>query len=210
MLNTNDWFYFTDGLNKKTCDKIINSAQGKWKESVVNTKKNTTDEERITGEKLINEIDKNTRISDVAWATDQWIYDLIWPYMRGANKRSGWKYDIAGAEDIQITRYKEGGFYHFHKDGRSDHLSAYDKPENEFLHGHVRKLSMTVLLNNNYEGGEFQFAFLSEGKCVINTPEFNKTGMVIVFPSYMEHRVAPVTKGIRYSLVTWFVGPPFK
>jgi len=210
MLNTNDWFYFTDGLDKKTCDKIINSAKGKWKESVVNTKKNTTDEERITGEKLINDIDKNTRISDVAWTTDQWIYDLIWPYMRGANKRSGWKYDIAGAEDMQITRYKEGGFYHFHKDGRSDHLSAYDEPENEFLHGHVRKLSMTVLLNNNYEGGEFQFASLSGGKCVINTPEFNKIGSVIVFPSYMEHRVAPVTKGIRYSLVTWFVGPPFK
>jgi len=34
--------------------------------------------------------------------------------------------------------------------------------------------------------------------------------MIIVFPSDMEHRVAPVTKGIRYSLVVWFLGPPFK
>ena len=130
--------------------------------------------------------------------------------MEGANERSGWKYDITGAEDMQITRYKKGGFYYFHKDGKGDYLSAYNKPDNEFMHGHVRKLSMTVLLNDNYEGGEFQFATLNKEKCTINTPEFNKTGMIIVFPSDVEHRVAPVTKGIRYSLVTWFLGPPFK
>jgi len=46
--------------------------------------------------------------------------------------------------------------------------------------------------------------------CEISVPEFNKTGSIVVFPSDMEHRVAPVTKGIRYSLVVWFVGPPFK
>ena len=97
-----------------------------------------------------------------------------------------------------------------HKDDKGDHLSAYDEPDNEFMHGHVRKLSMTVLLNSNYEGGEFQFATYGKEKCEIDTPEFNKTGMIIVFPSDMEHRVAPVTKGIRYSLVTWFLGPPFK
>ena len=126
-----------------------------------------------------------------------------------ANERAGWKYDIKGAESMQITRYKKGGFYCFHKDGKSDHLSAYDQPDNEFMHGHVRKLSMTVLLNDNYEGGEFQFATYNQEKCTIDTPEFNKTGMIVVFPSDMEHRVAPVTKGIRYSLVVWFLGPPF-
>jgi len=83
-------------------------------------------------------------------------------------------------------------------------------PDNEFMHGHVRKLSMTVLLNSNYEGGEFQFATIENEECKISTPEFNKIGMIIVFPSDMEHRVAPVTKGIRYSLVVWFLGPPFK
>jgi len=69
---------------------------------------------------------------------------------------------------------------------------------------------MTVLLHDNYEGGEFQFATLNQEKCIITSPEFNKTGMIIVFPSDMEHRVAPVTKGTRYSLVVWFLGPPFK
>ena len=111
---------------------------------------------------------------------------------------------------MQINRYKKGGFYEFHKDCKGDHLSAYNLPDKKFMHGHVRKLSMTVLLNDNYEGGEFQFATIYRGKREIHTPEFNKTGSIIVFPSDMEHRVAPVTKGIRYSLVTWFLGPPFK
>ena len=191
--------------------KIKNSAKGKWKESVVNTKKDITDEERITGEKQIPGIDKNNRISDVIWTRDQWIYDTIWPYMEEANEYAGWKYDIRSAEGMQITRYKKGGFYAFHPDGRGDHLSTYDMPNNEFLHGNVRKLSMTVLLNDNYEGGEFQFTEYGKEQCEISTPEeFNKIGSIIVFPSDVEHRVAPVTKGIRYSLVVWFLGPPFK
>ena len=210
MFNTNEWFYIIEGLNKKTCNKIRNSAKGKWVESAIDTKKDTTDEERITGSKPIPGIDKKSRISDIVWTTDQWIYDTIWPYMQEANERAGWEYDIKGAESMQITRYKKGGFYRFHKDGKGDHLSAYDEPDTEFMHGHVRKLSMTVLLNDNYEGGEFQFVTLNKEKCEIHTPEFNKTGTIIIFPSDMEHRVAPVTKGIRYSLVVWFLGPPFR
>ena len=211
MFNTNDWFYFTEGLDKNTCNKIKNVAKGKWKKSKVDTNdKDPTDEERITGANLIHGIDKNSRISDIVWTEDQWIYDTIWPCMEAANERAGWKYDITGAESMQITRYKKGEFYDFHKDGKGDHLSAYNQPDNEFTHGHVRKLSMTVLLNENYEGGEFQFATYNKEECEIYTPEFNKTGMIIVFPSDVEHRVAPVTKGIRYSLVIWFLGPPFK
>ena len=209
MHNTNDWFCFIEGLDKKTCNKIRNLAKGKWDKSTIDTKKEWTGEERITGAKPIPATDKNERISDVVWTSDQWIYDTIWSYMEGANERAGWKYDIRYAESMQITRYKKGGFYYFHKDGRGDHLSAYDEPDNEFLHGHVRKLSMTVLLNDNYEGGEFQFASYDIEECKIHTPEFNKIGSIIVFPSDMEHRVAPITKGIRYSLVVWFVGPPF-
>ena len=210
MHNTNEWFYFIGALDKKTCNKIRNSAKGKCDKSKIDTKEGITDEDRITGAKQILGIDKKVRISDVVWTNDQWIYDTIWPFMEGANERAGWKYDIKFAESMQITRYKKGGFYYFHKDGKGDHLSAYNDPNNEVMHGHVRKLSMTVLLNDNYEGGEFQFATLNKEECEIITPEFNKTGTVIVFPSDMEHRVAPVTKGIRYSLVTWFLGPPFK
>ena len=183
----NEWYYFAEALDKNTCDKIRNLAEKRWENS--------------------NEFICH---SDVVWTEEQWIYDTIFPYIHEANERAGWKYDITSAESMQITRYKKGGFYSFHKDGRGDHLSTYDEPENEFKHGYVRKLSMTVLLNDNYEGGEFQFATLNGEECEIETPEFNKTGMIIVFPSDMEHRVAPVTKGIRYSLVVWFLGPPFR
>ena len=210
MYSTNEWFYFTEGLDKKTCNKIRNSTKDKWEKSTINVKKDITDEERKTGEKPIQGTDKKIRISDIVWTEEQWIYDTIFPYMYEANEQAGWKYDIRGAESMQITRYKKGGFYYFHKDGKSDHLSAYDLPDNEFMHGHVRKLSMTVLLNDNYEGGEFQFATYNKEECTINTPEFNKIGSIVMFPSDVEHRVAPVTKGIRYSLVVWFLGPPFK
>ena len=210
MFNTNEWFYFTEALDRKICNKIRNVAKGNWEQSAVDTKKGITEEERITSIKQIKGIDINSRISDVAWAADQWIYDTVWPWMKEANKRAGWKYDITGAEDMQITRYKKGGFYCFHKDGRGDHLSAYNTPDKKFIHGNVRKLSMTILLNDNYQGGEFQFASYNKEKCKISVPEFNKIGSIIVFPSYMEHRVAPVIKGVRYSLVVWFLGPPFK
>ena len=68
---------------------------------------------------------------------------------------------------------------------------------------------MTTLLSDSYEGGEFQFASYGKEECNITIPEFSKVGSIVVFPSAMEHRVAPVTKGVRHSLVTWFVGPPF-
>ena len=149
------------------------------------------------------------RTSDICWVSEQWVYDIVFPLLHEANEKAGWRYHIKAAEPTQLTRYHKGGFYNLHRDGMGDHLSAYEKPKNAFLHGHVRKLSMTTLLSGNYSGGEFQFASYGKEECSISAPEFNMVGSIIVFPSSMEHRVAPVTKGVRYSLVTWFVGPPF-
>ena len=78
MLNTNEWFYFTNGLDKTTCNKIKHAAKSNWKQSAVDTRKGITEEERITGRKSIDDIDTNSRISDVAWTSEQWIYDAIW------------------------------------------------------------------------------------------------------------------------------------
>ena len=130
--------------------------------------------------------------------------------MLQANENSGWNYDITAVESMQITKYKTGSFYGWHRDGPSDGLSVYNMPDSKFMHGKVRKLSMTILLNGNYQGGEFQFAHYNKFDCNAETPDFKNAGSIIVFPSFMEHQVAPVTKGTRYSLVAWFVGPPFK
>tara|TARA_Y100001949_G_C15796246_1_gene247204 strand:+ start:57 stop:632 length:576 start_codon:yes stop_codon:yes gene_type:complete len=191
MFSRNIWYYFTEAIDKDTCDKIRSLADDKWMTAETHAEK------------------QDIRQSSVAWIHDQWLYDIIWQYMRKANNDAGWKYEIHTAEDMQITRYKPGDHFNWHRDGQNDHLSAYTE-NNPILLNRVRKLSMTILLNEDYEEGEFQFATYGKEKCDIHTPEYNKTGTVIVFPSDVEHRVAPVSKGIRYSLVAWFLGPPFR
>ena len=210
MWFTNEWVQVNNAIDKKTCDRIKKLAQSNWENSTVNILKHPfSEEEHIHGRKPVYEPDNKTRISDVYWTTEQWLYDLIWPFMLEANKGAGWNLDISAAEPMQIARYKKGGFYEWHKDGNSDSLSAYDKPENKFLHGKVRKLSLSLVLNDDFEGGDLEFASYGREKCII-TPIKVKAGDMIFFTSGMEHRVAPVTKGTRYSLVNWFCGPPIR
>ena len=208
-ISLNEWFVFTDVIDNKTCNKLKRLGAKQWETAGVDIKKGTTDKERKTGRKPKVGVDKKTRITDVAWTNDQWVYDTIWPFMMEANEQAGWKYEIKSAESSQLTRYKKGGFYNFHRDGTGCHMSKYNNPTNAFMHDHVRKISMTVLLNKSFEGGNFEFTSYAREECTIAPVEMNQ-GDVIVFPSFMEHRVAPITKGIRYSLVTWFLGPPFK
>ena len=210
MQLTNEWFFWTSALDKKTCNKIKALGKDNFNPAEVDKKKGTTDEERKTGRKNEPGKDKKSRISDISWTTEQWVIDLVWPYMRIANENSGWNFDITAVESMQITKYKTGSFYGWHRDGPSDCLSVYNNPDNKFMHGNVRKLSMTILLNGNYQGGEFQFANYNKFNCNAETPDFKNAGSIIVFPSFIEHQVTPVTKGTRYSLVAWFVGPPFK
>jgi len=210
MANTNEWYIFNVGtIDKKTCDRIKRWASKKWETAIVNIDQGKlTKEERKTGRKADYKLDSKTRISDIAWCNEQWLYDIVWGFMKRANQESGWRFDIKSCEACQVTRYNKGGFYSFHRDGKGDHLSAYDDPNNPFQNGRVRKLSMSIILNDNFEGGAFEFASYKKEKCVI-TPIEAKAGSIIVFPSSMEHRVAPVTKGTRYSVVCWFLGPPF-
>ena len=208
-ISLNEWFVFEEAIDNKTCNKLKRLGSKQWQTAGVDIKKGTTDEERKTGRKPKIGVDEKTRVTDIAWTNDQWVYDTIWPYMVEANENAGWRYEIKAAESSQITRYKKGGFYKFHRDGGGCHLVKYNNPTNAFMHGHVRKLSMTVLLNKSFEGGDFEFTSYTKEECTITPVEMNQ-GDIVVFPSWMEHRVAPITKGIRYSLVTWFVGPPFK
>ena len=210
MQLTNEWYFWTSSLDKKTCNKIKALGKDDFNPAKVDTHEGTTDEERKTGRKNEPGKDKKARISDISWTTEQWVIDLVWPYMLAANENAGWNYDITAVESMQITKYKTGSFYGWHKDGPSDCLSVYNNPDNKFLNGNVRKLSMTILLNGNYQGGEFQFAHYNKLENKVETPDFKNAGSIIVFPSFMDHQVAPVTKGTRYSLVAWFVGPPFK
>jgi PKHD-type hydroxylase len=129
-----------------------------------------------------------------------------------------WGFDLSKCEPLQYSIYNEGDYYNWHNDQRE---SVYED-------GLVRKLSFTVFLNEDYDGGDFQIVELSADKelpklnveNVSATLLVNKggiitgpqpaTGTMIVFPSYLWHRVEPVIKGPRKSLVGWFLGKPFK
>lgn len=212
MIRSNDWVCFKDGADKVACDKMINLAESKLP-------KISNKEEQFN--RHIENI-RDQKKTDIVWTTEQWIYDLAWDYMRQANEDSGWKYEIHTAENIQIARYKKGMFYDWHPDGKGDHFSAYKSIGDPKLHNRVRKLSMSIFLNDDYEGGEFEFAtFHHQSEHMektwkdrpapgyqIHIPEV-KTGSVLIFPSDMWHRVKPITKGIRYTLVVWFLGPPY-
>ena len=179
-------------ISHEVCQKIIKLGKGKWDTA---TTWGSTE-----GTQDLNKIRK----SDVIWIREQWVYDLIWPYMIFANEHAGWKYDIVAAESCQVTRYTKDGFYDWHRDGMGSHNEVNDKPDNEFLHNNTRKLSMSIVLNSDFEAGD-----LDMRDDDLKIPSL-KEGSVIVFPSFLDHRVAPVIKGTRYSLVAWFVGPPFK
>jgi len=189
-----EYWYWDKEIPHKTCKKLIKLGKGKWNQAETFGSANE-------GETLVD-----IRKSDIVWITEQWVYDLIWSYMMSANEQAGWKYNIVAAESCQVTRYTKNGFYSWHKDGMGSHTEIYNIPNNKFLHGNTRKLSMSIILNSNFEGGDFE---MQRGRGD-NPFNFLKEGTIIVFPSFMEHRVAPVTKGIRYSLVAWFVGPPFR
>ena len=87
--------------------------------------------------------------------------------------------------------------------------------KNNQLVGKIRKLSMTINLNEpgDYDGGNLKFDFGSnreDGHQIHEVEEIRPQGSIIVFPSYQYHCVTPVTRGTRYSLVLWCLGEPWK
>ena len=138
------------------------------------------------------------RESTVGWLPFdkmQPMYDDINNFIQQTNRNHFGFGDIQIRETAQITEYIKGGFYEWHTDTTVDMGS--EPP--------VRKLSMTLLLNDpsEFEGGELQIAG-------VNNPKIMKQGHATIFASFLQHRITPVTRGVRRSLVMWFGGEPFK
>jgi hypothetical protein len=104
-----------------------------------------------------------------------------------------WKYDITHSNQSEFLMYDVNGKY-------ETHVDTFHQHSNE-----TRKLTILVFLNDDFEGGKFYIA--NNHKKMY--PE-QKKGTVLIFPSFMPHGVEPITKGVRYSIVTWMVGPYFK
>ena len=141
----------------------------------------------------------NKRVTTISWIPFQemgHMYQDLNNFIQKANENHFGFGDIQVTEQAQFTEYPEGGFYDWHMD--CDVSMQHEPP--------VRKISMTLLLNDpsEFEGGDLE---LLENK---NKATRLKQGHAIIFASFLRHRVNPVTKGMRQSLVVWFGGKPFR
>ena len=143
-------------------------------------------------------IDTKTRTSHISWIPFKKMADMYKDIEKIMKTTNGNHFGFDGmtvTEMAQYTEYPEGGFYDWHVD--NDVNMQHEPP--------VRKISMTCLLSDpsTFTGGELEF--MEKNKM----PDL-KQGQAIFFASFIRHRVAPVKKGIRRSLVMWFGGQPFK
>ena len=137
--------------------------------------------------------------SNVAWIPRspdyQGLYAHIWNIAQAFNNHY-FHFDLAGIDgQMQVARYEAArkGGYDWHIDFGPGFQS--------------RKLSLSIQLSeaDAYEGGDLEFDVGMGPKGV-----GRQRGLAIAFPSFVRHRIAPVTKGVRYSLVAWLGGPRFR
>ena len=171
-------------FTENECDKIVDMCM---KEKLQNG--------------LVKELEtvKSYRDSKVKWIsynteTTGWIFNKLSKCILDVNNK-WFNFDISGFSDnLQFTHYKAPhGKYKKHVDKR------YEKV--------IRKLSFSIQLTDpsKYSGGDL---ILHDGpKPIVMRKQI---GDLVVFPSFVRHRVKPVTRGTRYSLVIWSLGQPYK
>ena len=210
------YWYFKSALPSHFCDKLIEFGNSK-KEQIgitggINTKKsNEVKTEKDLKEEELKDL-KKRRDSNIVWLDQRWLYRYIHYYVNMANYNSGWNFQWDFSENAQFTKYKLNQFYDWHCDSW---MEPYGDKESGNLKGKIRKLYVTCSLSDptDYKGGEFEFRFQNNdnGNFVDKTCyEIMPKGSIVVFPSFIYHRVKPVTEGTRYSLVMWNCGNPWK
>ena len=182
-----DYYWFKDGFSKAEIDIILENMENlPFQEARV-----AADTEGDTLHQM--------RKSEIKWIPQnphfKWIYDRLAKLIIEANEAL-WQFDLTGILDnIQFTVYHEGGgHYNWHLDIGPRELSW-------------RKISLTIQMSEDedYEGGELEFM---RGPHPGKAPRGK--GVVVIFPSYILHRVSPVTKGTRKSMVLWVGGGRYK
>ena len=173
-------------VDKGFCEYVINSLDWNKSQKGAYSKKSITD----TG------ADPKVRNTDIIFCDNNHpISGVMMSYAMRANKSAGWNYAVDYCQDAQIGKYDKDCHYDWHRD------TAVPNEDNQ-----QRKLTAIMLLNDSseYEGGHLQI----EGVDIENL--LTKVGDVIVFPSFLLHRVTPVVSGTRYTAVCWAVGPLFR
>ena len=206
MILENPYYCFEAAVPSRICDDLVSYGEQQASQIAL-----TGEYEGISpnNEKDISKLYK-TRNSSIVWMSDPWVYNSIIPFVHEANRLANWNFEWSLSENCQWTKYAETQHYTWHQDSFN---KPYNKPQ-EKTYGLIRKLSVTVSLvdGDNYEGGDLEFDLRNRGNSESNiiTSKIARTkGSVIVFPSFVWHRVSPITKGVRYSLVIWNCGRPF-
>ena len=171
------------------CNKIIQAGRSEPK---IDAKVGSGIEEKE------GKVDTNIRTSHISWIPFQKMMGMYKDIEKAMKRTNGNHFGFDGMtinEMAQYTEYPEGGFYEWHVD--NDVNCQHEPP--------VRKISMTCLLSpeNEFEGGDLEL--MAEGKVAKI-----KQGHAVFFASFIRHRVKPVIRGNRKSLVMWFGGTPFK
>ena len=207
------FYVFPRAVPKSECKRLLKYCikNTKYQEAgVIN--KGFTDSDPVMSDDRAR-TDHKVSKTDVAFIEDKdnQVNNIAWHFLREANKIN-FNYKLEYFQPVQFARYRNGGFYDWHQDASGQNP-----------HGESRKLSLTFCLTdpNVYEGGELQFYGGDRPMEDLELPDGNKgpaeqiqqdirdQGSVIVFDSRDYHRVTPVTKGTRYSVVCWTVGPNF-
>ena len=199
---------FTNVLPLRFCNDVLEYGKTKQEEIALIGGMNN----KNLSKKEIKNLQK-TRNSNIVWMEDKWIYKEIIPYVNQANKIGKWNFNWDYSESCQFTKYGPGQYYGWHCDSYNE---PYNHPNNINSHGKIRKLSVTCSLSDpsEYVGGELEFNFndplknkkMNIKKCTEILPK----GSLVVFPSFVWHRVCPVQSGIRHSIVIWNLGYPFQ
>ena len=141
-------------------------------------------------------INKNVRQTLNVNFIDENLFNKVNTAIKIANTQY-FNYDIESIDTLRFLKYGIGGTYNWHTDIGRNECS-------------MRKLTAIIQLSNekDYKGGDFEFGITDkEGSGLIKG---NKTkGCLLIFPSFLSHRVIPITKGTRYSLLTWMNGDSF-
>jgi PKHD-type hydroxylase len=179
LSNFSTWAFYLEAFSSEECDKIRAMFRDPMT-AVVGSE----------GQSL-----PHVRKSSVCWIENSgenlWLFDKLSNFALGCNI-SRYAFNLTGFnEKLQLGKYGPEDHYSWHQDIGGAEMSR-------------RKLSIVLQLSDpsEYEGGELEF-------CGVDEKAQKGKGDLIIFPSYMSHRVTPITKGERYSLVAWISGPPY-
>jgi len=204
------YWHFDYALTPRLCKHILDYALTKKSSlGVTGVVGQNRDLKKDPLKKKEQDVILKKRKSEIVWLHEQWIYRELRPFIVMANKNAGWNFEWEGSEDIQFTKYAKGHYYGWHQDSWNE---PYDNNNAPHLRGRIRKLSMVCQLSNpnDYTGGDLEFATTHDSPNIKVIKSPRQKGSITVFPSFVWHRVRPLTQGNRYSLVMWNLGVPFK